>query len=157
MIAANRSRITTKDSHSMILTKRILLLEDSVLLNSMIEEFLAVNCYEVVAVSNGVEGLRAVLKEDFDFIICDMVMPKLPGDMFYLSVKRMKPHLCSRFIFITGYACDPKIINFIKHVNGIVLLKPFHMEDLLEAVTSVQVKTPIGRKPPTTKASPAAS
>ena len=129
----------------MIQTKRVLVVDDDKMLRSMIERFLAVNYYEVVAVSDGTDGLRAVLKEDFDFIICDMVMPKLPGNLFYLSVKKMKPHLCSRFIFITGHACNPKINDFIKQVKGTVLLKPFQMDDLLEAVTFVQVKTPSDR------------
>jgi len=81
------------------------------MLRKMIEEFLAVNYYEVVAVNNGVDGLRAVLNEDFDFIICDMVMPKLPGHLFYLSVKRMKPHLCSRLIFMEPAYADESTIN----------------------------------------------
>jgi response regulator RpfG family c-di-GMP phosphodiesterase len=109
----------------------------------MIEKYFTVNNYEVVGVSNGADGLRAVLKEDFEFIICDMVMPKMPGDMFYLSLRKMKPCLCSRFIFITGYAADPKINNFIEAVNGIVLLKPFQMEDLLTAVNLVQAVRPL--------------
>ena len=137
--------LTSNDSHSVIQTKRVLVLEDHKPLNNMIEQFLTVNNYEVVTVGNGAGGLRAVLKEDFDFIICDMVMPKLSGDMFYLSVRKMKSHLCSRFIFITGHVNNLKINNFIKNVNGIVLYKPFLMEDLLEAVTSVQVRMPIGR------------
>jgi len=58
--------------------------------------------------------------------------------MFYLSLKKMKPRLCSRFIFITGYAGYPRISNFIKAMKCVVLFKPFQMEDLLEAVNSVQ-------------------
>jgi DNA-binding response OmpR family regulator len=131
-----------KDCHSMIQTKRVLVVEDDGMLRKMIEKFLAVNYYQAVAVSDGLDGLRAVLKEDFDFIISDMVMPKLAGDSFYLSVRKIKPHLCSRFIFITGYAENVKINNFIKRVNGTVLYKPFQMEDLLEAVTTVQVRNP---------------
>jgi len=142
MTAEEMNLLTSKDSHSMIQTRRILVVEDDKMLRKMIERFLAVNYYRVVAVSNGIDGLRAVLKEDFDFIICDMVMPKMSGDMFYLSLKKIKPRLCSRLIFITGHAGDPKIDDFIKSVNGIVLLKPFEMEDMLEAVTLVQVSTP---------------
>ena len=130
--------LTSKDSHSTIQTRRVLVVEDDETLRKMIEKFLAVNYYRVVPVSNGIEGLRAVIKEDFDFIICDMVMPKMSGDMFYLSLKKMKPRLCSRFIFITGYAGYPRISNFIKAMKCVVLFKPFQMEDLLEAVNSVQ-------------------
>ena len=127
----------------MIQSKRVLLLEDDAMLKSIIKEFLESNFYEVVAVDNGAEGVRAVIKEDFDIIICDMMMPKLPGDMFYVAVERMRPHLCRRFIFITGHRGNPKINDFIKQVRGTMLAKPFHMDDLLEAVAFVQVRTAI--------------
>jgi len=104
-------------------------------------EFLESHFYEVIAVSNGAEGVRAVLKDEFDVIICDMMMPKLPGDMFYTAVERMRPHLCRRFIFITGHRGNQKINDFIKQVRGTMLAKPFRMDDLIEAIAFVQVKS----------------
>jgi DNA-binding NtrC family response regulator len=121
--------------------KRVLLLEDDEMLKTAIKEYLETNFYEVVAVSNGAEGVRAVLKQEFDAVVCDMMMPKLPGDMFYTAVERMRPHLCKRFIFITGHRGNPKVNDFIKQVKGAMLNKPFRMDDLIEAVALVQVKT----------------
>ena len=127
----------------MIQTKRVLLLEDDTMFKGIITEYLADNFYDVLAVENGAEGVRAVIKEDFDVIICDMMMPKLPGDMFYVAVERMRPHLCRRFIFITGHRGNQKINDFIMKVRGTMLTKPFHMDDLLEAVAFVQVSNTI--------------
>jgi DNA-binding response OmpR family regulator len=124
-------------------TKRVLLLEDDELFKGIIKEFLESNFYDVVAVGNGTDGVRAVLKEDFDIVICDMMMPKLPGDMFYTAVERMRPHLCRRFIFITGHRGNQKVNDFIKLVKGTMLNKPFHMDDLLEAIACVQVRTAV--------------
>jgi len=73
-------------------------------------------------------------------ILCDMMMPTLPGDMFYLAVERMRPHLCDRFIFMTGYKGDGKVADFIKKVNGTILNKPFLVDDLLEMIAFVQVR-----------------
>ena len=137
------SRITLKDSNAILSTKRVLLLEDDEMFKTIIKDFLESNFYQVVAVNNGAEGVRAVLKDDFDVVICDMMMPKLPGDMFYTAIERMRPHLCRRFIFITGHRGNPKINDFIKQVRGTMLAKPFHMDDLLEAIAFVQVKTAI--------------
>jgi len=111
------------------------------MLKNAIREYLEGNDYEVVAVSNGAEGVRAVLKQEFDAIVCDMMMPKLPGDMFYTAIERMRPHLCRRFIFITGHRGNPKINDFIKQVKGAMLAKPFRMDDLIEAVAMVQIKS----------------
>lgn len=133
-------RITVNDNQGVIQTKRVLLLEDDEMLKNAIKEYLDSNFYQVVAVSNGAEGVRAVLKQEFDVIVCDMMMPKLPGDMFYTAIERMRPHLCRRFIFITGHRGNPKINDFIKQVRGTMLAKPFRMDDLIEAIAFVQVK-----------------
>ena len=122
-------------------TRRILLLEDDLTLQSIIREFLEEQFYHVVAVTNGVDGVRALLKDDFDSIICDMMMPKLPGDMFYAAVERMRPELCRRIIFITGHRGNTKVNDFIKQVKGTMLLKPFRMDDLIEAIAVVGVNT----------------
>ena len=129
-------------SESIIRNKRVLLLEDDENVTILIKRFLESQFYEVVAVTNGTDGISALLKEEFDIIICDMMMPKVPGDMFYIAVERMRPHLCRRFIFITGHRGNPKINDFIKQVRGTMLTKPFHMDDLIEAIAFVQVKFP---------------
>lgn len=134
-------RIHLPEQYSGMQTKRVLLLEDDDDFNAILKEFLESNFYDVISVRNGVEGVREVIKGDFDVIVCDMMMPALPGDMFYLAVERMRPHLCSRFIFITGLRGNPKITDFIKRVNGTMLAKPFHVDDLLEMIGFVQVKT----------------
>lgn len=120
--------------------KHVLLLEDDVVLKEAIKDYLELHHYTVVAVPDGAEGVRAVLKQEFDVIICDMMMPKLPGDMFYTAVERMRPHLCRKFIFITGHRGNPKITEFIKQVRGVMLAKPFRMDDLIDSIAFTQVQ-----------------
>ncbi len=114
--------------------EKILLLEDDRDFSGVLKDFLESIPYHVVAVENGVEGLREVMKQDFDVIICDMMMPKLAGDMFFWAVQRVKPALCSHFIFITGYSKNPKIDGFIRQIRGTILPKPFHMDLLRETI-----------------------
>ena len=134
-------RIELPTQYSCMQTKKILLLEDDEQFSDTLKTFLESHFFEVVAVRNGVEGVREVMAGDFEIIICDMMMPTLPGDMFYLAVERMRPHLCSRFIFITGLRGHPKINEFIKRVNGTILSKPFHVDDLLEIIGFLQVSS----------------
>jgi CheY-like chemotaxis protein len=121
--------------------KRILLLEDDAAFKEIMTDFLRENNCYVVAVQNGVEGVHEVLAGDFDVILCDMLMPTLPGDMFYRAVERMRPHLCDRFIFMTGYRGNSKVNEFIDAVRGTVLTKPFHVDDLLELIAFVELRT----------------
>jgi DNA-binding response OmpR family regulator len=127
-------------NHQLIPPKRLLVLEDDPAFQSVVKDFLESYGYQVVAVENGADGVREVMASDFDVIICDMMMPKVPGDMFYVAVERMRPYLCNRFIFITGARGNQKVMDFIKQVKGSVLLKPFRMEELLELISYVRVK-----------------
>ncbi len=121
--------------------QKVLILEDDPTFKEIITDFLTENGYDVRAVQNGVEGVHEVLAGDFEVILCDMLMPTLPGDMFFRAVERMRPHLCSRFIFMTGYRGNVKVNDFIRLVNGTVITKPFHVDDLLELFAFVQLRT----------------
>jgi DNA-binding response OmpR family regulator len=121
--------------------KTLLLLEDDPDLTEVLTIELEANNFRVECVKNGVEGLKKIMSGDFDVILCDMVMPNLPGDMFYLAVQRTKPHLCKRFIFMTGHKGEKKINEFIRSVHGIMLWKPFQFHELLEAIKIVSKKT----------------
>ena len=135
------NRITIPESSdTRMQAKKILLLEDDEDFRNIIKEFLESHLYNVVTVRNGVEGVREIMASDFEVILCDMMMPTLPGDMFYLAVERMRPHLCDRFIFMTGYKGDGKVADFVKKVNGTMLNKPFLVDDLLEMIAFVQVR-----------------
>jgi len=66
-----------------------------------------------------------------------MLMPKMPGDMFYLAVQKTKPDLCRRFLFVTGYGDNPKVEAFLKRVDGLVIFKPVLSDDLIHMISIV--------------------
>jgi DNA-binding response OmpR family regulator len=114
--------------------KRILLVEDDAELAAMLKEFLEAHCFRVSTVANGVDALKAVMERVYDLILCDVMMPKMAGDAFYYAVQRVKPALCERFIFITAHGDTQRMQEFLNHVSGMVLMKPFHLEDLLQII-----------------------
>jgi len=123
------------------LNKTILLLEDDSGLVAVLKAFFEDEGYLVTHVANGVDGLKRVMANEFNVILCDMLMPHLAGDMFYAAVERVKPHLCKRFIFMTGHQGDPKWDAFVRKIGGILLFKPFQLHVLSEAVRTVLQKT----------------
>ena len=117
--------------------KRILLVEDEVELALAYKELLEANGFAVNTVANGVLALKHILNKEVDAIICDLKLPLLEGDMFYVTVERMKPHLCDRFLFITGMAENPKFQPFINRMESRTLLKPVPGDKLVEAVNTL--------------------
>jgi DNA-binding response OmpR family regulator len=120
--------------------KKILLLDDDAGLADLTRILLEEHGYEVDTVSDGVQGIKKIMAGDYAVILCDMVMPNVAGDMFYLAVERVKPHLCKRFLFMTGHQGDRKIDDFIRKVRGLVVWKPFHPHVLLESIQAVERK-----------------
>ena len=141
MIAKANSGLRLQPSPEGAPARRVLLLEDDAAFEEIMSTFIRENGYQVVSVQNGVEGVHEVLASDFEVILCDMQMPTLPGDMFFRAVERMRPHLCERFIFMTGYRGNGKVNDFINAVQGTVLIKPFHVDDLLELFAFVELRT----------------
>ena len=117
--------------------RTILLLEENNEFAVALKEFIEQYSCRVVRVNNGVDGLQKIMVTDFDSILCDMVMPTFPGDKFYVAVERIKPHLCERFIFMTGHQANRKWDAFIRNVHGLAICKPFQMHDLLAAMRTV--------------------
>ena len=71
---------------------------------------------------------------EYDLVICDLIMPGLRGDDFYLKAKQARPDLSDRFIFITGFATDPRIHAFLARHEVKYLYKPFPVEGLIRCV-----------------------
>src|SRR5271165_5716503 len=105
--------------------KKVLVLDDDIAFIDLTRTILETNGYEVETAADGVQGIKKIMASDFSVILCDMVMPNLAGDMFYMAVERVKPHLCKRFLFMTGHRGDRKVDEFIRKVRGLILWKPF--------------------------------
>ena len=119
---------------------KVLLLEDRDDFREVVHEHLALRSYEVTSVRSGVEGLREIMKGAFDLIICDMMMPRVGGEMFYWAVKAARPVAAQRFIFFTGHQNNPAIEFFFRRVNATVLIKPFKLATLDSAIRDVLLK-----------------
>jgi CheY-like chemotaxis protein len=114
-----------------------LILEDRDDFRKILHEYLVSRSYQVTSVRSGVEGLREIMKDTFDLIICDMMMPEVGGEMFYWAVTRIRSAAGRRFIFFTGHQNDPAIDFFFQRVNATVLIKPFKLEALDSAISDV--------------------
>lgn len=120
--------------------KHVLLVDDNQLLASRIRSTLKflVKSHEfvVTTVATGADAVRAIMAFDFDIIICDMMMPHMAGDMFYLAVQRIKPQMIPRLLFVT----DPdslEINDYLKSIKAQMVFKPVGAQELEHAISVV--------------------
>ena len=116
---------------------RVLLLEDRNDFRGVLRDYLVSCSYKVKSVSSGIEGLREIMKTRFDLILCDMMMPRMGGEMFYWAVTRVRPATRECFIFFTGHKNNPAIEFFFRRINARVLYKPFKLAVLDSAIRDI--------------------
>jgi CheY-like chemotaxis protein len=128
-------------------TRSVLILEDDQAFAEAVSLFLEDHSFIPTCVTSGVEGLLQILAKDFDIILCDLAMPNVPGDMFYIGVQRARRHLCKRFIFMTGHKGDPRWGKFLAKISGPVLEKPFSLEELLSTMETLLTELALNISP----------
>jgi CheY-like chemotaxis protein len=117
--------------------KHVLVVDDDIELTLTWQALLQVHDYRASTAANGVQALKLVMESDVDAILCDLNMPELSGDLFYIEVSRARPHLLKRFIFVTGNADDSLYETFLKGTKAPVLFKPVSFDRLLEKLQAV--------------------
>jgi DNA-binding response OmpR family regulator len=114
--------------------KAILVVDDDQQLATALQWILADENFLVDVAFDGDEALLKVKAHAYDAVICDLKMPHMRGDDFYLQARQLRPNLCDSFIFITGYATDPEIRAFLIENEVKFLVKPFPIKGLIQCL-----------------------
>ena len=122
--------------------KAVLVVDDDKQLASALQWILADENYLVDVAFDGEEALLKVRVHEYDAVICDVMMPRLRGDEFYVQAKKLRPNLADRFIFITGFAADSDIREFLSARRLKHLIKPFPIKQLIGCVKELLAKKP---------------
>lgn len=80
--------------------------------------------------------------EQFDVVVCDLMMPGVSGWEFYKRLTRLDSALARRVVFITGGAIGPEATSFLENHDCKVVIKPFRVDDLLGAIAEAQRAKP---------------
>lgn len=122
---------------SKIPSGKILLVEDDKANRSVISKVFERLGQQVTAVSNGFEAFAAMEAAEPDCIISDIRLPYLDGRTLFEQVEHQKPHLASRFVFVTGDYTNPATVKFLQTTGQPYIGKPYELETLLGAVAAI--------------------
>jgi PAS domain S-box-containing protein len=108
----------------------ILIVEDDEDMRKIVSEIIQSLGYNIIIASNGEEGLEIFTErhDEIDFVILDVVMPKLGGREVYQGIKKIKPDVGC--LFVTGYSLNGSHTDFILEEGIEVLQKPYSFEDI---------------------------
>ena len=115
----------------------VLLVESDDALAGQLRNALPKSEFEITRCSTGREALKCLLATNYDLILCDMVMPGFPGDMFYRAVERVRPSLCRRFLSLMTRGDTSPVHDFVRSIRGLVIWKGSEPHDIYQAVKAV--------------------
>ena len=99
--------------------------------------------HDVLEASGGHQALELLESDDdFDVILCDLMMPNGDGVMLFEALSRTAPGLCGRVVFLSGGAFTPRAREFIGKEGVRLLAKPLCKADLMAAVADVMGAAP---------------
>lgn len=115
----------------------ILCIEDETLIRRDIALELKDAGYDIVEAENGDEGLRKVLKDTPDLILCDINMPVMDGYEFLKKLRRDHPEYARiPIIFLTAYSQRDQVIEGKKMGADDYITKPVDFDAMLATVES---------------------
>lgn len=118
---------------------RILLIDDDELVRASVARVLA--SHRVESHGDGEQAIARALAEEFDVILCDLMMPGTSGIDVYRRVCQVRPDLGARFVFISGGAITAEAEAFLSEPGRERLDKPFGSEALREMI---ERRRPVG-------------
>lgn len=114
----------------------LLLIEDDPAICSMVSHALRSGGYEVVVAETGLEALEHLgSSRSYDAVILDLAIPGYSGLAILEHFRRNRPELLSRVIVVTAYAS--RLDNIDRRNVHKIILKPFDIDELVEAVNDV--------------------
>jgi two-component system, cell cycle sensor histidine kinase and response regulator CckA len=115
--------------------RRVLVVDDDFDLAQLLREVLTYDNCEVDIATNGMEAMDRLHTCDYDAVICDLMMPRVDGEVLYNDVVREYPFLANRFIFVTGQASRKAgFSDFVGRTGNHLIEKPFDLPAFRAAV-----------------------
>lgn len=117
---------------------RVLIIDDDPHVTRVIA--LALRQFEITIINHSPDALDVLAKQDFDVVLCDLMMPKVTGIDIHRELTRSNPLLAQRMIFLTGGSFSPDTDAFLATVTNPCLRKPFPTALLCRACTEMASK-----------------
>ncbi|WP_417289742.1 sigma-54-dependent transcriptional regulator [Corallibacter sp.] len=113
---------------------KILVIEDEAAIRRVLVKILSEenDKYIVEEAEDGLKGVEAIKKDDFDLVLCDIKMPKMDGVEVLEAVKKIKPE--TPMVMISGHGDLDTAVNTMRLGAFDYISKPPDLNRLLNTV-----------------------
>jgi two-component system NtrC family sensor kinase len=118
--------------------RTILVVDDEPEFGKLLAELLRRRGYETEYVESAAAALLRLQERDFDMVLTDLRMPKMSGEDLWQTLRRERPALAKRTVFMTGYYAARETAAIVEAMAQPCLTKPFHASELDELLASLE-------------------
>lgn len=117
---------------------RILVVDDDNVFAQLICRALQTRGHDVISADDGESAMRTFRKDNFDAVVCDLVMPEREGVQTIRELRQVRPDLPIVAIsggLSSGRFVDVDILSMVEKLGAdATLKKPFQLSALCKAV-----------------------
>lgn len=122
---------------------KILLLEDEIMLNESIQEYLEALGHSIDTYFDGLEAFESIKKNSYDLLILDINVPNMDGLTFLETIHNLKIHVPT--IYISALVDIEDISRAYNLGCFDYLKKPFHLKELALRLDRVVLSNEVPR------------
>ncbi len=108
---------------------RVLIIDDEPLMLKLMKRGLQKR-WDVELAESGEEALAVLEHEHYDVILCDLMMRGVDGRAVHAWVRRHRPELLDRLVFVTAGGVTSESRHFLEQVDNLVVPKPIDLKNL---------------------------
>ena len=124
--------------------KSVLIIDDEMNMRHMLQVMLNKEGYSAEAVPNGIEGLSKMDERSFDFILCDLRMPRMDGMTFLEKARAKYPE--KTFIMMSAYGTLDTALEAMKTGAYDYISKPFKTDEVLLTLKKAEERERLKRE-----------
>ncbi len=113
----------------------MLIVDDSAAVRRILGRMLVEEGFSVDTAGDGIAAQDMLGKNEYDIVLVDLRMPVMSGIELYRCIEGC-PDVATKVVFMSIDIPDPKTRSFFTKVNRPFLLKPFTIDDLMNAIRS---------------------
>src|SRR5210317_801314 len=120
-------------------SKKVLIAEDSSVIQNLTKKILQIQNYQIFSAKNGIQVLEMLEKEYYDIILMDINMPKMDGMECAQKIRALGDEKKSKIpiVAITGNAKNYSMEDFKDAGINEYLQKPLNFDTLVDTVKTL--------------------